>query len=144
MSGVKILVVDDEDDVVETVKYRLMQEGYEVLTARDGVEALGAARANQPDLVVLDVMMPRENGYRVSRMLREDEAKGVYPAGLRIVLLTARNLGVASDRERIFLDFSQADRMLDKPFDLEELVAVIEDLVSGSDLAAAPEQQIAC
>ncbi len=89
-------------------------------------------------------MMPRENGYRVSRMLREDESRGVYPAGLRILLLTARNLGSEVDREQIFLEFSQADRMLYKPFDLEELVAVIDELLSGSEPAAVAEQQLAC
>ncbi len=88
--------------------------------------------------------MPRENGYRVARMLREDELKGVYPAGLKIVLLTARNLHTEVDREQIFLDFSQADRMLYKPFDLEELVEVIGSLLAGTSLEPEAEQQLAC
>jgi len=88
-------------------------------------------------------MMPRENGYRISRMLREDEARGVYPGGLRIVLLTARNLAPEPDRERIFLDFSGADLMLYKPFDLEELVERIGDLLAGEPVAAA-EPALAC
>lgn len=133
----KILVADDEPDVLESLKFRLLLEGYEVATAADGLEALGAARSGQPDLVLLDVMMPRENGYRISRLLREDEARGVYPEGLRIVLLTARNLASDPDRERIFLEFSRADLMLYKPFDLELLVERIARLLAGDPVEAA-------
>ena len=125
-----ILVADDEPDVLETLSYRLSREGYSVVTATDGVEALGAARAHQPDLALLDVMMPRENGYRVARTLREDESRGVYPQGLKIVLLTARDLSGEPDREEIFLEFSRADLMLYKPFDLEELVGRIGSLLA--------------
>jgi DNA-binding response OmpR family regulator len=64
-------------------------------------------------------------------MLREDEDRGVYPRGMKIVLLTARNLSPEPDRERIFLDFSRADTMLYKPFDLEELVAQVGDVLLG-------------
>lgn len=130
-------MADDEPDVLESLKFRLLLEGYEVATAADGLEALGAARSGQPDLVLLDVMMPRENGYRISRLLREDEARGVYPEGLRIVLLTARNLASDPDRERIFLEFSRADLMLYKPFDLELLVERIARLLAGDPVEAA-------
>ena len=137
MSFPTIVVADDEPDVVESLRFRLTQEGYEVVTATDGLEALGAVRSSQPALVLLDVMMPRENGYRVSRMLREDEARGVYPRGLQIVLLTARNLTSQPDRERIFLEFSRADLMLYKPFDLEELVDRVGGLLAGEPAAVA-------
>jgi CheY-like chemotaxis protein len=137
MSFPKIVVADDEPDVVESLRFRLTQEGYEVVTATDGLEALGAVRSSQPALVLLDVMMPRENGYRVSRMLREDEARGVYPRGLQIVLLTARNLTSQPERERIFLEFSRADLMLYKPFDLEELVDRVGELLAGEPAAVA-------
>lgn len=138
----KILIADDEPDVLESLQYRLMEEGYEVITATDGLEALGAARSGQPDLVLMDVMMPRENGYRVSRMLREDEDRGGYPGGLKVVLLTARNLASEPDRERIFLQFSRADLMLYKPFDLDELVARVGELLAGGEPArqAAPAE----
>lgn len=141
-----ILVADDEPDVLETLSYRLSREGYSVVTATDGVEALGAARAHQPDLALLDVMMPRENGYRVARTLREDERRGVYPHGLKIALLTARDLSGEPDREEIFLEFSRADLMLYKPFDLEELVARVGDVLLG-DAAVLPRDesaQLAC
>ena len=78
-------------------------------------------------------MMPRENGYRVARTLREDERRGVYPHGLKIALLTARDLSGEPDREEIFLEFSRADLMLYKPFDLEELVARIGGLLAEAN-----------
>ncbi len=81
-------------------------------------------------------MMPRENGYRVARTLREDEHRGVYPRGLKIVLLTARDLSGEPDREEIFLEFSRADLMLYKPFDLETLIDRLGALLAGVDLAA--------
>jgi CheY-like chemotaxis protein len=125
----RILIVDDEADMVETVRFRLEQEGYEILTAADGLQALATARAAQPDLMVLDVMMPGENGYRVAHLLREDEAAGRIQKRIRIILLTARDLRGDPEREQTFMEFSQADLMLYKPFDLEQLVARIQELL---------------
>ena len=71
----KILVVDDQPDIVETISFCLQQEGHEVLTASDGEQALEIARAEKPEMMILDVMMPRENGYQVARYIREDESK---------------------------------------------------------------------
>ena len=134
MSGEKILVVDDEPDVVETVKFRLESDGYEVVTAADGFEALGAARVHRPDLILLDVMLPKENGYRVSRLLREDEDATGATRRTPIVLLTARDLSGDAEREKMFMDFSRANLVIYKPFDLAELVEVVERL-----LAARPQ-----
>jgi two-component system alkaline phosphatase synthesis response regulator PhoP len=129
MSPAKILVADDEPDVVETIRFRLEQEGYDVVTCANGLEALGAARSARPDLIVLDVMMPGENGYRVAKLIREDEAAGVYEHRTPIILLTARNLKFDPEREKMFMDFSQAD--LPAPFDLEELVTRIAALLAA-------------
>jgi len=111
-----------------------------VSTAANGLEALGTARSFQPDLVLLDVMMPGENGYRVSRMLREDEALGVYPNGVKILLLTARDLSSDPERESMFCEFSQADRTIYKPFDLERVIAEIGNLLGDriEDLVQLP------
>lgn len=125
----KILLVDDEPDVIETVAFRLEQEGYEVLTATDGLEALDATRSNQPDLLILDVMLPGENGYRVAHKLREEQQAGTYPRQLPIILLTARDLSSDPEREKIFMDFSGADRVIYKPFDLDDLVAQVGELL---------------
>lgn len=70
----KVLVADDEPDILEILKYNLASEGYEVITAKDGDEALEKAKRTQPDLIVLDVMMPRKNGVEVCQLLREQAA----------------------------------------------------------------------
>lgn len=72
--GRKVLIADDEPDILEILKYNLINEGYEVVTARDGDEALEKARRHQPDLVILDVMMPRKNGVEVCEILRSQPA----------------------------------------------------------------------
>ena len=66
----KVLIADDEPDILEILKYNLLQEGYEVITAKDGDEALERAKRHQPDLVVLDVMMPKKTGVEVCHLLR--------------------------------------------------------------------------
>ncbi len=131
MSRAKILVVDDEPDVVETLQFRLEQEGYDVVTASNGLEAVGSARIHRPDLVLLDVMLPGENGYRVSRILREEEAAGLTAPRLPIVLVTARDLSSEPDRERMFLEFAGANLVIYKPFDLNELVEAVERLLEA-------------
>src|ERR1700741_1269466 len=68
--GRKVLIADDEPDILEILKYNLSNEGYEVVTAKDGDEALEKARRTQPDLVVLDVMMPKKTGVEVCQLLR--------------------------------------------------------------------------
>lgn len=128
----RVLVVDDEPDVVETIKFSLEQKGFEVLTAYDGYEALGVVRAEEPDLVVLDVMLPKENGYRVSRFIKEDVKSGKLSKNIAVLLLTARRLDNDPEREATFMDFSQADLMMYKPFDMDELIENIHGLLSPS------------
>lgn len=71
MKGRKVLIADDEPDILEILSYNLSKEGYDVVTAKDGDEALEKAKYNQPDLVVLDVMMPRKTGVEVCQLMRE-------------------------------------------------------------------------
>src|SRR5687768_4915343 len=66
----KVLIADDEPDIVEILEYNLVKEGYEVITAKDGDEALDKAKKNLPDLVILDIMMPKKNGVEVCEILR--------------------------------------------------------------------------
>lgn len=122
MPATKVLLVDDEPDVVEVVEFCLEQAGYEVVTATNGLEGLGAARAQDPDVILLDVMMPGENGYRVAQMIREDEAMRLSDRRVPIILLTARDLSSDPEREKMFMDFSQANLMMYKPFDMSELI----------------------
>src|SRR5690606_1176169 len=83
----KVLIADDEPDIVEILKYNLSNEGYEVITARDGDEALEKSRRNLPDLIVLDVMMPKKTGVEVCQILRSQPAF----RDTLIIFLTALN-----------------------------------------------------
>lgn len=130
----KILIVDDERDVLETVRFRLELEGYEVIAASNGFEALGAFELGEPDLVLLDVMMPMENGYRVAHTIREREAE--RDRRVPIVLLTARDLSNDPQREEMFLEYTQADSLLYKPCDLDFLVEEIGALVGRAPSVA--------
>lgn len=125
-----ILVVDDEPDIVESIQFRLEREGYRVVTAADGVDALGTLRLNDPDLVILDVMMPRESGYRVSKMIKEDSQSRKISKHIPVILLTARNLKNDPDREKLFSEFSQADAVIYKPFEMDELIQQVRELLA--------------
>jgi DNA-binding response OmpR family regulator len=123
MSNFKILIADDNHDVRETLRYRLaLEPGFDLFTTSNGLETLGAIRAKQPDVILLDVMMPGENGYRIARAVREDESAGIYPRRATIMLLTARDLSSDPEREAMFMDFSGADEVIYKPYDMERLV----------------------
>jgi DNA-binding response OmpR family regulator len=109
----KVLVADDEPHLLRLVKFRLEREGYEVLTAVDGESALEMARTEQPDLCVLDVMMPKRSGFDVLRELRSDDTC----SGMKVIMLTAR----AQDRD-VDVGFSLgADDYITKPFSPQEL-----------------------
>src|SRR5881394_1706848 len=85
--GKKVLIADDEPDILEIVQYNLVKEGYEVITARDGDEALTKSKIHKPDLIILDIMMPKKNGVEVCELLRMQPS---FKETL-IVFLTALN-----------------------------------------------------
>jgi len=115
--GTRILVVDDEPFIVETLRFALEKAGYVCLVAYDGEEALRIAREENPDLIVLDIMLPKLNGFQVCRMLKFDERYRHIP----IVMLTAR----AQERDRLLGKETGADDYLTKPFEFPELLRVI-------------------
>ena len=117
----RVLVADDEDDVRDLVSYRLSRSGYEVLEARDGAAALQIAVEQAPALAVLDVMMPKLDGYELTRRLRADPAT----SGIPVLLLTARTQ--EADVSRGFE--AGADDYLKKPFSPDELVARVRVLL---------------
>jgi DNA-binding response OmpR family regulator len=110
-----ILVADDEEDLRELVTYRLTRSGYRVIGAGDGQEAFELAAERTPDLMVLDVMMPKLDGYELTRRVRAEAALRSIP----VILLTARSQ--ESDIDRGFE--VGADDYLKKPFNPDELVA---------------------
>jgi DNA-binding response OmpR family regulator len=132
----RILVVDDKVDIVETVSFCLTQEGYEIFTAFDGQEALDVARREQPDAIILDVMLPRENGYQVARYLREDWQSGVLKKRPKILLLTARTV-FDEQREDFLQTWSGADSFMYKPFDLDDLIDRVKTMLMKSEPGVA-------
>jgi two-component system alkaline phosphatase synthesis response regulator PhoP len=116
----RVVLVDDEPNIRETIAFILDAEGVEVETAADGIEGLDVVRRVRPRVVLLDVMMPRLDGYEVCRAIRADERlKGIY-----VIVLTAK--GQRSDQERA-LDVG-ADLYLSKPFDDEVVLGLIRDV----------------
>lgn len=123
----RILVVDDDEDIVRVVRINLELEGFEVDTAFDGVAAIESAIANPPQLVLMDIMMPRLDGLSALRRMRSHPSL----AGTSIVLLTARAL--TEDRvEGLELG---ADDYVSKPFDVEELVARVKAVLRRTKAA---------
>ena len=121
-----ILVVDDEPPILELVRYTLEDEQIRVLEAADGVQALEVAQTARPDLILLDVQMPRLDGIEVCRRLRADTALG----GTRIVMLTAA--GQDADRARGLA--AGADEYLTKPFSPLALFTLVRSLLPEATL----------
>jgi CheY-like chemotaxis protein/DNA-binding CsgD family transcriptional regulator len=119
--NVRILVADDDSDVREILCRRLSAHGFETVQAEDGEQALAAFRTHQPDLVLLDVMMPKTDGLEVARQIKSDPKRGFTP----VILVTAR---VHSDDVVTGLD-AGADEYLTKPIDSQALVARVHSML---------------
>jgi DNA-binding response OmpR family regulator len=129
MAIARILLADDEPNLVWAVQRSLSDEGYEVLTARDGIEALALAERQHPDLIILDITMPRLDGLQVCQRLRRDPELAAVP----ILFLTARS----AVEDRIIGIDEGADDYLSKPFDLRELKARIRGILRRSRSTSA-------
>jgi DNA-binding response OmpR family regulator len=120
----KVLIADDEPNIVISLEYLMKREGHAVIVARDGEQALELIRAERPALVLLDVMMPKKTGVEVCQALRADEAL----AGVKVLMLTAKGrdtdvalgLGVG------------ADAYMTKPFSTRELAAKVRELLGDA------------
>jgi len=125
----RLLLIDDEANLRHTLSYALRQEGYEVLTAEDGEEGLELFRTAAPDLVILDVMLPRQDGFDVCRRLRKE-------SDIPVVMLTARD----TELDKIVGLEIGADDYLAKPFSVRELIARVRALLrrTGRRSEAAP------
>ncbi|MBI5836066.1 MAG: response regulator [Candidatus Eisenbacteria bacterium] len=120
----RILVVDDEEDLGRILKFALMAAGHEVILAMDGAEGLRMAREDDPDLILLDLMLPKIDGYKVCRMLKFDERYKQIP----IVILSARTQEVDKQMARE----TGADLFITKPYNLNEILATIQQLLQTS------------
>lgn len=125
--GTKILVVDDDPDMVEATSLILKSKRYDVIAAYGGIEGLEKAKAEKPDLIVLDVMMPDKDGYTVCKELKADPALCDIP----VLLLTAVVSHISTTRYSHQMGMeTEADDYIDKPVEPEELVKRIETLLS--------------
>lgn len=119
----RILIIEDEPNIRELVLYNLKQNGYEALTAEDGLQGIAMARENNPDLILLDIMLPGKNGYDICKELRAEGSK------IPIIMLTAKN----EEIDKVLgLEFG-ADDYISKPFGIRELVARIKAVLRRYD-----------
>ncbi|MDO8749497.1 MAG: response regulator [Candidatus Omnitrophota bacterium] len=121
MAKKRLLLVDDEVELVEMIKFRLEASGYEVLTANDGQQALEIARREKPDLIILDVMLPKMDGYKVCGLLKKDSRYAHIP----VMMFTAK----AMDADLKLGQEVSADAYLTKPFEPKVLLEKIKELV---------------
>ena len=126
----KILVVDDEALLVKGIRFNLQHDGYEVITGSDGVEAVELAQSQNPDLIVLDIMMPRMDGLDACSKIREF-------SNVPIILLTAK----ADDMDKLLGFDHGVDDYLTKPFNILELKARIRALLRRSGAGAAKKEE---
>jgi len=116
----RILVVDDDAEIVEAMQYTLETKGYTVLVARDGNQGLAMAEREDPDLVILDMMMPKRSGFLVLEKLRRTR-----PVPIRIIMITANE----GSRHKAYAEMLGVDDYLRKPFAMDRLVASVERLL---------------
>jgi DNA-binding response OmpR family regulator len=118
MGQKRILVVDDEADLVETIRFPLEMEGFNVLVSYNGEDALNQARKESPDLILLDLMLPKLDGYKVCRLLKFDERYKHIP----ILMLTAKT----QEKDKLLGKETGADEYITKPFDIDELMKKVK------------------
>ena len=116
-----ILIADDEPNIVISLEFLLKREGYEVVVAHDGMQALERIRERRPDLAILDVMMPQRNGFEVCQDLRQDPQF----KDLRIMMLTAKGRDTEVSKGLAL----GADVYMTKPFATKELIAQVKALI---------------
>jgi two-component system OmpR family response regulator len=126
----KVLIVEDDANLLEALKYNLRKEGYAVVTAGDGEQALGIARREKPDLLILDVMLPGLNGFEVCRILRKE-------ISVPIIMLTAR----ADEMDKVVGLEIGADDYMTKPFSMRELLARVRAMLRRTKMSEPVKEQ---
>jgi two-component system alkaline phosphatase synthesis response regulator PhoP len=131
MAKEKILVVDDERNIVELVKYNLEKEGYDVISAYDGFEAVNTAKQERPDLIILDIMLPGQGGLEVCRILRKETK-------IPIIMATAKG----EEIDKILGLELGADDYVTKPFSPRELVARVKAVLRRTSSKAEEKDEL--
>ncbi len=116
----RILLVDDDSEIIEAMRYTLEAKGYEILVARDGNQGLAMAEREDPDLVILDMMMPKRSGFLVLEKLRRTR-----PVPLRIIMITANE----GSRHKAYAEMLGVDDYIRKPFPMDRLIASVKRLL---------------
>lgn len=124
MNSKKILIVDDEEDLVETVRFPLEMEGYHVLVSYNGEDALNQARKENPDLILLDLMLPKLDGYKVCRLLKFDDRYKHIP----ILMLTAKT----QEKDKTLGMETGANEYITKPFEMDDLIKKVKTYLKTS------------
>jgi len=124
MTAAKILIVEDDRNLMATLKYNLLKESYDVITAVDGAQAIEIARSEKPELIVLDVMLPKLSGFEVCRILRKEMT-------VPILMLTAKTEEV----DKIVGLEIGADDYMTKPFSMRELLARVRAMLRRADMS---------
>lgn len=130
MNNKKILVVDDEKPISDIIKFNLVKEGFTVITAYDGEEAVAKVKQSQPDLILLDVMLPKLDGFQVLRKIREQNATPV-------IMLTAKEEEV----DKVLGLELGADDYITKPFGMRELIARVKANIRRAEIAPVSEDE---
>jgi two-component system alkaline phosphatase synthesis response regulator PhoP len=123
MEPKKILIVDDEVDLVETLRFPLEMEGFTVLVSYNGEDGLHQARKEKPHLILLDLMLPKLDGYKVCRLLKFDERYKHIP----ILMLTAKT----QDRDKSLGLETGANEYITKPFEMDDLLEKVKSYLSN-------------
>ncbi len=117
----RILLVDDDPEIIDSLRYALTSKGYEILIARDGNQGLAVAEREDPDLVILDMMMPKRSGFLVLERLRRTR-----PIPMRIIMITANE----GSRHKAYAEMLGVDDYIRKPFAMDRLVDSVSRLLS--------------
>ena len=116
----RVLVVDDDTEIIDTVQFALKQKGYEVIIARDGNQGLAMAEKDQPDLVILDMMMPKRSGFLVLEKLK------TLGNAVKVIMITANE----GSRHKAYAEMLGVHEYLRKPFAMDKLLECVERLLA--------------
>jgi len=119
----RILLVDDDAEIIESLRYALSAKGYEILVARDGNQGLATAEREDPDLVILDMMMPKRSGFLVLEKLRRSRE-----VPMRVIMITANE----GSRHKAYAEMLGVDDYIRKPFAMDRLIESVSRLLGDS------------